>query len=57
MTEPTTDVPEADALEQRAGISTEDAEENTTTEAPPLDADPADFAEQQAVVDLTDEED
>ncbi|QWF84578.1 hypothetical protein [Amycolatopsis sp. CA-230715] len=56
MTEPTTDLPEADALDQRTEVSDVDAE-NTPTTAPPLEADPADVAEQQAVVDLTDEED
>ncbi|GAA1970629.1 hypothetical protein GCM10009754_50680 [Amycolatopsis minnesotensis] len=41
MTEPSTDVPEADALDQRTDVYGEDAGESTPA-APPLEADPAD---------------
>ena len=49
-----TEVPEADALEQRALVV--EAEDDVVPYEPELEADPADVAEQSRSVDLTDDE-
>ena len=48
------EVPEADALEQRAPVL--EAEDDVVPYEPELEADPADVAEQSRSVDLTDDE-
>jgi hypothetical protein len=57
VSEESLEVPEADALEQEADVIEGAEEPKVEPEDPPLEADPADVAEQAREVDLDDDED
>jgi hypothetical protein len=57
VSEESLEVPEADALEQEADVIERAEEPEVEPEDVPLEADPADVAEQAREVDLNDDED